>query len=269
MRGSWLAVTLLFLRVAAARDVTVAVFGLFHPTRLEVAAVKGEPLTVRRPGQPDALVNWPGSLTVIGPAETAAASHFVLRVPGRIERAFTGRLAVYQQGGELTPVIAMGLETAVAGIVAAESPPGSPDESLRAQAVVARSYLLSAHGRHARSDFCDTTHCQFLREAPDASSPYARAARNTRGMVLVYNGAPVEALYSADCGGRTRTLAEARLASGPYPYFAVDCPIRGGPSSGHRIGLCQRGSAAMARAGASWRDILRLYFPGTGVSVSE
>ena len=76
-------------------------------------------------------------------------------------------------------MVTMDLETAVASVVAAESPPGAGLESLKAQAVVARSFLVAAHGRHARSDFCDTTHCQFLREPPAEGSLAERAARNT------------------------------------------------------------------------------------------
>jgi peptidoglycan hydrolase-like amidase len=213
-----------------AAEVRVAVFGLFHPRDVEVTRASGSP-------------------------------EFTLRIPGRIERRFRGRLDLIRDHDEVVPVVTMDLETAVASIVAAESPPGAGIESLRAQAVVARSFLLAAHGRHAHADFCDTTHCQFLREPPLDGSPADKAARTTAGMVLQYEGRVIEALYSADCGGRTRTLE-----SGPYPYFAVQCPVATGIASGHRIGLCQRGSAAMARDGATWIEILHRYFPAATVS---
>jgi hypothetical protein len=31
------------------------------------------------------------------------------------------------------------------------------------------------------------------------------------------------ALFSASCGGRTRTLAEAGMAAEGYPYYAIEC----------------------------------------------
>jgi peptidoglycan hydrolase-like amidase len=46
--------------------------------------------------------------------------------------------------------------------------PGAPFEALKAQAVVTRSSYVSARNRHPLFDFCDTTHCQFLRQAPGA-----------------------------------------------------------------------------------------------------
>ncbi len=161
-----------------------------------------------------------------------------------------------QSGAEVIPVVTMDLETAVASIVAAESPPGAGLESLKAQAVVARSYLLAARGRHPHSDFCDTTHCQFLREPPPQDSPAAQAARLTAGAVLMHEGRVVPALYSSDCGGSTRSQE-----SEGFPYFAAKCPVVSGVASGHRLGLCQTGAAAMARSGAVWTDILRHYYP--------
>jgi SpoIID/LytB domain protein len=171
---------------------------------------------------------------------------------------------VREHDGHLLAIVKMDLETAVASIVAAESPPGAPLEARKAQAVVARSFLIAAHGRHEGFDFCDTTHCQFLRETPPAASPSAKAAEETRGLLLAYQGRPIAALYSANCGGKTRTLEEAGWNAEAYPYFAVDCPVRG-PVSGHRIGMCQEGAAQMARRGKTFLEILGLYFTATAI----
>jgi peptidoglycan hydrolase-like amidase len=199
---------------------------------------------------------------VVEVIRTGDPAGIILRVPGRIERRYRGRVELLREGGEIIPVVTMDVETAVASIAAAESPPGAGLESLKAQAVVARSYLLATHGRHPHSDFCDTTHCQFLREPPPTGSPAWRAAQTTAGLVLRYEGRTFAALYSADCGGETRALE-----SGGYPYFAMACPARTGVASGHRLGLCQTGSAAMAREGASFMDILRHYFPAAAVEL--
>src|ERR1039458_7897639 len=45
----------------------------------------------------------------------------------------------------------------------------APSEALKALAVAARSYFVAGKGRHRDFDFCDTTHCQFLREAPEGN----------------------------------------------------------------------------------------------------
>ena len=148
---------------------------------------------------------------------------FQLSIPGKITRHFRGRLSVRCETNELVAVVDMELETAVASAVAAESAPGAPLEALKAQAIATRSYYLASLRRHPHFDFCDTTHCQFLREAPSPDSLAAQASVATRGIVLLYDGAIIPALFTGSCGGRTRTLAEVGLKPGPYPYFSVPC----------------------------------------------
>jgi hypothetical protein len=97
---------------------------------------------------------------------------FLLAVPRKIERRFRGQLRLTASAVGLRAVVRMSLETAVASIVAAESPPNAPPRFLEAQAVASRSYLLSG-ARHRGFDFCDTTHCQYLREPAPAESSAA------------------------------------------------------------------------------------------------
>jgi peptidoglycan hydrolase-like amidase len=253
-----------------AQTVKIGVFSLFHSTVLQLAATPHQALRIEIGGTASRLV-WPATVRIgmnSGPLRITEPCDFVLSVPGRIERRFHGTLSIQHADAELIAVIEMDRETAVASIVAAESPPGAPLEALKVQAVVARSFLIAAGRRHETYDFCDTTHCQFLREPPQSSTLAARATRETRGLGLTYEGKVIEALYSANCGGGTRTLADARLKSEGYPYFAVPCPAEGEPS-GHRIGLCQNGAAIMAGKGIDFRDILMHYFPAAVITSSN
>jgi peptidoglycan hydrolase-like amidase len=270
-------------------DARVGVFGLFHPRALVVSAAGGV-LSLRgdrngcvlrgaeearlivdgtalRVSCGDAVFRN-GILHVTGPA--GGAADLGLSVPGRIARRFQGRLDVSLDGLQLVPVVSMDLETAVASIVAAEQAVSTPLEALKAQAVAARSFLVANRHRHRGFDFCDTTHCQFLREPPALDHPAARAARETGGLVLAFRGAPISAFYSAHCGGRTRTLVEAGLhdADG-YPYFGVEClHPDAADRSGHGIGLCQEGAASLAADnGASFVEILQYYYPATTLEV--
>src|SRR5579863_1149287 len=242
--------------------VRVGVFGLFRPIELLVRPVRGSVLLIRAGAETwalddeeqahlrvvDRLVECSTSRrTVRAPVvRVTQRSHdplsgdLVLAVPGKIARRFRGTLEVTASaegeagldGGDaprttLLPVVTMKLEVAVASTVAAESAGDSGIEALKAQAVATRAYYVAARGRHKGFDFCDTTHCQFLRSPPAPAAPASVATRATSGLILTYRGAPLAALYSASCGGRTRTLAAVgMLVSDPrgYPYFAVDCP---------------------------------------------
>ena len=255
---------------AAGAEVRVGVFTLFRPSVLTVAAPPGTPLKVISGGSTFTL-SAGSRMELRGPSRVTGidggAADFVLTVPGRIERHFRGVLAAEDSGDGLVAVVTMDRETAIASVVAAESRPGAQTEALKAQAVVARSFYAAAGDRHRAFSFCDTTHCQFLREPPAAGSRFEKAARDTAGLVLRYRGALVEALYSGSCGGRTKTLIEAGLSPGGYPYVAVACSwcARRPKPRGHGVGLCQDGAAHLAATGASFREILGHYFPGAVV----
>jgi stage II sporulation protein D len=245
--------------------VAICVFSLFHPVEFELQPSRSSIVAVEQNGRRQTL-EGSGMVKLRGPASAGgrngADTEFILSIPGKIRREFHGRLEVREQDGHLLAIVKMDRENAVASIVAAESPPRAALEARKAQAVVARSFLVVARNRHDGFDFCDTTHCQFLREAPAPGSLTAKAVEDTRGMVVAYQGRAIAALYSANCGGKTRTLEEAGWNVDAYPYFAVDCPVRGAVA-GHRIGMCQEGAAQMARNGKTFREILAAYFPAT------
>jgi stage II sporulation protein D len=109
-------------------------------------------------------------------------------------------------------------------VVAAENTSDTPLEALKAQAIATRSYFIASRGRHLDFDFCDTTHCQFLQAPPAPESAPARAAEETRNLVLAYNAEPIAAMYTRSCSGRTHTPADLKLPSANYPYYSVECP---------------------------------------------
>jgi stage II sporulation protein D len=141
----------------------------------------------------------------------------------KIVRRYHGTLEIRPSAEHLLAIVTMDRETAVASIVASENTAETPFEALKAQAVATRSYLTAGRGRHLDFDFCDTTHCQFLRESPGVETAVAKAIEATRGMILVYESKPFAAMYTRSCAGRTRTPAELDLPAAAYPYFSVEC----------------------------------------------
>lgn len=247
----WLCASLFLLvfppaSLSQSPTVRVGVLGIFHPHQLTLSAAQNEGLLVSAAGQQIFLqprsscsvlrvrVSADGLHLTCGKKEIQApelrasgrnqqAATLLLAIPGRIQRRYEGILSLDAKGGELIPVIEMDLETAVASVVQAETLPGTPLEALKAQAVVSRSYFVAGAGRHTNFDFCDLTHCQFLREPPGPHSPAAKAATSTQGLVLTFNGKPIAAMFTQSCGGHTRTPQEIGLPQAEYPYFSVPC----------------------------------------------
>ena len=266
------------LAFTIAATVQIGVFGSFHPAQLEVWPSEGTTLVVETLGRTETLsagrtLRLTSSARVGG--HNSAFAKFHIRIPDlpgtvRMERELYGRLVVRERAGRLIPVVEMDRETAVASIVQAEGAPGIPLEARKAQAIATRSYLAAAHGRHVGFDFCDNEHCQLLRNVPAPRSAASLATEATRGQVLTFHGNVFAALYSANCGGHTRTLSQAGWQSassttGEYTFPSVSCPLNDKKASGHGVGLCQRGAIEIARRGISSTVILRHFFPDTAI----
>jgi stage II sporulation protein D len=63
------------------------------------------------------------------------------------------------------------------------------------------SHFLNRHENEA-FNFCDTTHCQDFRITA-VTDRLRKAANETRGQILTYEGQPISAYYHQDCGGIT------------------------------------------------------------------
>jgi hypothetical protein len=261
------------LALTIAATVHISVLGSFHPVQFELKPAKGQILVVESAGRTE-ILQGERTVPLYGPARVAgrngAPVHFVLGIPGGVTREYVGKLEVRRLGIELLAIVEMNREDAVAAIVEAEGAAGLPFEARKAQAVVTRSYLAGAHNRHQGFDFCDTEHCQLLKDVAPATSAAARATLATHGQVLTYNGDIIAALYSANCGGHTKSLAQtkwegAAIPQPGYPFFSVACPLRG-HASGHGVGMCQLGAIAIAEHGYPARIILGHYFPGTTIT---
>lgn len=130
----------------------------------------------------------------------------------------------------------MALEKYVLGVVLAEMPAEFEEEALKAQAVVARTYVLrrlSRQDRHLDVAVCmQSTCCQayvteeeFLRggEPQSALDKIKRAVEATEGQVLIYDGEIIEATYFSCSGGRTEDAVAVWGEVIPY-LLAVDSP---------------------------------------------
>ncbi|MEA2488964.1 MAG: hypothetical protein QOH21_756 [Acidobacteriota bacterium] len=99
------------------------------------------------------------------------------------------------------------LEDYLLGVVPAEMGPTIYDEveALKAQAVAARTYAVRNMGQFRTEgyDICPGPACQAYKGFSGEHELSTRAVRETKGLVLTYQGKMIDALYSATCGGET------------------------------------------------------------------
>jgi stage II sporulation protein D len=78
-------------------------------------------------------------------------------------------------------------------------------EALKAQALAARTYAIRRMGDFEAEgyDICPTPACQVYSGFSTEDPLSDQAVRETAGMIITHNGAPIDALYTSTCGGET------------------------------------------------------------------
>ena len=146
------------------------------------------------------------------------------------QRRYRGRLQARLEGGKLQLVNHLPLETYLASVVGSEMPASWPLEALRAQAVAARTYALKARKPAAAFDVQATTASQMYKGV-EAETPSTRAAvEATRGEVLTYDDALIDAVFHSSSGGSTEDSSGLWQRQLPYlvsvPDFDEASPVR-------------------------------------------
>lgn len=130
----------------------------------------------------------------------------------------------------------MDLDTYLTGVLLGELPTDFELETLKAQAVVARTYALKRYTtgkKHESGAVCTTSSCCQAYKAPEvflanggtqaALDRVSSAVLSTSGEVITYDGALIEATYFSCSGGRTEDALAVWGTDIPY-LQAVDSP---------------------------------------------
>jgi stage II sporulation protein D len=134
-------------------------------------------------------------------------------------RAYHGTLALRGQGGGVSVVNGLSLDTYLRGVVPSESPSHWPLAALEAQAVAARSYAVSELRSSSWYDLVPTTVDQVYGGVAAERPRSDDAVYKTLGQVLMWNGQVARTYYSSSSGGRTEAVQDAWPGSAPIPYL--------------------------------------------------
>jgi len=136
------------------------------------------------------------------------------------DKEYRGKLQVLHNSrlNTLVPVNILSLDAYLQGVIASEMPTQFPQEALRAQAVLARTYALKHIGKHKHYGFdvCDSQNCQVYGGVQAESESGNEAVISTLGEILRYENKPIESVFSANCGGITQGAKDAGWSETPY-----------------------------------------------------
>ncbi|OGR65721.1 MAG: hypothetical protein A2X31_09810 [Elusimicrobia bacterium GWB2_63_22] len=115
------------------------------------------------------------------------------------------------------------------GVVPSEVAPQWPYESLKAQAVIARTQVLirrARGGQHKKEGYhlCDGQHCQAYKGKSNEANTTSRAVVDTEGEILTYHGRPAYTFFHSNCGGWIQASKEV-TGWGDSPYLVTKADV--------------------------------------------
>jgi stage II sporulation protein D len=161
--------------------------------------------------------------------------------------------------GRLRAINWVEMEAYLRGVVPSElGPEVWPQlEALKAQAVAARTYAIANAAQFDEDgfDICATPRCQAYGGASAEHPLSDRAIAETRGEIATWQGKPIDALYTATCGGHTEDAKEI-FPEQAAPYLA-GVPCRAEAEALARTRRVLNGATPIAVVTDSGEDVTR------------
>jgi SpoIID/LytB domain protein len=131
----------------------------------------------------------------------------------------------------LTVVNILPMHDYLKAVVPNELPPRFGYEAVKAQAVAARNYAIRPREKTwNRFDICDSQYCQAYYGAQTEHPDTTRALEETQGLLALYKGDPILALYSSSHGGYSERYENAFSEPGSKQFPGKPLPyLTGGP----------------------------------------
>ena len=215
-----------------AATLRVGLWTLWHDTQLSVSPAREKGATLRTCEHcPASPLSGLTKIRAVGSRLAFAGNRqfAALWLAGRITLTAHGEsltldhpLRITTRNGVLILAVPLPTESYVERVVASESSSADSLESLKALAIVVRSFALHQSHGHTDYDLCDSTHCQLLHWGgnPDRRAAAHSATLATAGETLWFHSQRVEAWFHQNCGGRTASPSEVWPTRKPMRWLA-------------------------------------------------
>ncbi|MNJ28115.1 Amidase enhancer precursor [compost metagenome] len=183
--------------------------GLVNPDQVGFALITHQDVTLNL-STPSALPHYAlyGNNAVLS---ILNSSNQPIQVVERSNRKYRGNFEISTLNGQLALVNELPMEQYLYSVVAAEVPSSWPAESLKAQAVAARSFAKynAKLNKFKVAGLVDTTLSQVYNGTEKEVASVIAAVDATAGEAIYYNGKVVEGIFSSNSGGVSADSIEA------------------------------------------------------------
>jgi stage II sporulation protein D len=189
---------------------------LYPGATLKVVGKGENAYTVFRTGSRNILFEWDGATRQLG-IQAIGGDH-----PETWTRwyKYLGGFDFLKNNGSwnFSVVNVVKLVDYVKGVVPYEMGSSFPAEAQKAQAVAASTFGVKNRHRHASSGFdvCTGQHCQVYLGTTSAAASTIAYIEEVAGIIITYNGEPINAVYSASSGGHTENSENVWVQALPY-----------------------------------------------------
>jgi len=132
---------------------------------------------------------------------------------------YRGSIEVRVDGGGVTSINELDLDSYIRGVVAGEMPSAWPLEALEVQAVAARTYALATRKTSGAFDQYPDTRSQVYRGVTGESVRSDAAVSATAGQIVTYGGVPAVTYYFSTSGGHTENVEFSFVGSLSKPWL--------------------------------------------------
>lgn len=135
-------------------------------------------------------------------------------------------IAERREGSDMSVINLVGMDDYLAGVVGSEMYASWHIEALKAQAVIARTYACATTSYSGYGiDVTDDTRTQAYGGVEKETDATRRAAQETSGVMILWNGAPAQTFFCSSSGGKTADVYSAWGGGAGLDYLAsVDDP---------------------------------------------
>jgi stage II sporulation protein D len=201
--------------IKGAEEITIDGEGLL------AADEKGEPIWLNNPA------TFKRGFNSVFSVDGKAFKRLTVSAPAKIRingKNYRGLFDFYPTDKGILLVNEIPIEEYLVGLINCEISSLWPIESVKAQAVIARSYAI--YQKDARRGALYHLESSVMDQVYDGvdieDNRAARAVQETAGEVLTYSGAVIQAFYHSNCGGHTESAQKVWGADLPY-LQGVDC----------------------------------------------
>ncbi|HCL58029.1 MAG TPA: hypothetical protein DHW82_13625 [Spirochaetia bacterium] len=201
-------------------EIKISILGIFKPKAIRVLNQENHQVyEIRIGGQNQILVN--GKNQIFFTLESSLPLE--LSVPSKIKRSYVGKILISNQSGILQIVNQIEIEDYIKSVVNSEIG-AAPLEALKTQAVLARSKAYEAIMKSGKKAYhlTDLTDSQVYKGFEAVTKKSSRAAAETEGEVLWFEGKIPEIFYASTCAGGTVLPKDVWGKNSPG-YEAVPC----------------------------------------------